>query len=108
VPRAIYDGSGSYAYTYNTLASTRYLENADFLRVRNITLGYTFPKKVVSKLTLQSLRLYATVNNLYCLTKYDGFDPEIAINPYYAYYRGYDTGSVPQSRSFIFGLNVSF
>lgn len=108
VPRAIYDGSGSSAYTYNTLASTRYLENADFLRIRNITLGYTFSKKLLTKMSLQNLRVYATVNNLHCFTKYDGFDPEIAINPYYAYYRGTDLGSVPQSRSFIFGLNVSF
>lgn len=108
VPRAIYDGSGSSAYTYNTLSSTRYLEDADFLRIRNITLGYTFPKALSSKVGIENLRLYATVNNLHCFTGYDGFDPEVAVNPQYAYYRGYDTGSVPQSRSFIFGLNVTF
>lgn len=108
VPRTIYDGPGSSAYTHNTLNSTRYLEDADFLRIRNITLGHTFSKSLVSKVGIQKLRLYATVNNLYCFTKYDGFDPEVAVNPQYAHYRGYDTGSVPQNRSFIFGLNVTF
>lgn len=108
VPRAIYNGSGSSAYNYNTLESTRFLEDAGFLRIRNITLGYTFPKGVLARTGIESLRLYATVNNLHCFTQYDGFDPEVAINPQYAYYRGYDTGSVPQSRSFIFGLNVTF
>lgn len=107
-PRAIYNGTGSSAYTYNTQTSTRFLEDADFLRIRNITLGYTLPKSIVSAIGIEKLRLYATVNNLYCFTKYDGFDPEVAVNPQYAYYRGYDTGSVPQTRSIIFGVNVNF
>lgn len=108
VPRAIYNGTGTMAYTYNTLSSTRYLENADYLRVRNITLGYTLPKSLTSKLGIQSLRLYGTAANLLCITGYDGFDPEVALNPSLAYYRGYDGGSVPQSRSFVFGLNLTF
>lgn len=107
-PRAIYDGTGSSAYSYNTQSSTRFLEDADFLRIRNITLGYTLPKGLLSLIGIEKVRIYATVNNLYCFTGYDGFDPEVAVNPQYAYYRGYDTGSVPQTRSFIFGLNVNF
>lgn len=109
VPRAIYAGAGSAAYSNNTMQyTTRYLEDADFIRIRNITLGFTLPRNVVKNLSIESLRLYLTVNNLYNFTKYDGFDPEIAVNPSYAYYRGYDTGSVPQTRSFIFGFNLTF
>ena len=48
------------------------------------------------------------MNNLYTFTAYDGFDPEVAMNPDRATYRGYDSGSVPHPRSFLFGMNLSF
>ena len=109
VPRAIYNGSGLQAYSNNTMNyTTRFLEDADFLRIRNITLGYTLPEKLVQKAKIQGLRVYGTINNLFNFTKYDGFDPEVVVNPTVAYYRGADLGSVPQSRSFVFGLNINF
>ena len=105
-PRAVASGT---AYENNTLDyTTRYLENADFLRIRNITLGYTLPTRITQKAGISRLRLYATASNLYTFTKYDGFDPEVTVYPNRATYRGYDMGSVPRLRSFVFGINVQF
>lgn len=83
------------------------VEDASFLKLSNVTLGYTFPKQQVAKLGLKNLRLYATGSNLLTWTKYSGFDPEVStmksgLTP------GVDFGAYPLSRSFIFGLNVAF
>lgn len=106
VPRAVAAGT---AYSNNTLDYTsRYLEDADFLRIRNITVGYTLPSVWTRPVGIERCRFYATVSNLYTFTKYDGFDPEVAMFPDQSTYRGYDAGSVPQLRSFVFGVNLSF
>lgn len=83
------------------------VEDGSFLRINNITLGYTFPKAMLKKIFVQNLRLYATANNLYTFTKYSGLDPEVStrgngMTP------GVDWGAYPKSRSFVFGLNVTF
>lgn len=105
-PRAIASGT---AFENNTLDYTsRYLENANFLRIRNVTLGYTLPKTTTQKIGINRLRLYATASNLYTFTSYDGFDPEVCLFPERTSYRGYDMGSTPRLRSFVFGINVQF
>jgi TonB-linked SusC/RagA family outer membrane protein len=104
-PRAVASG---YSYKNNTLESTRYLENNDFLRIRNLTIGYTLPEGITDKLEIQKVRFYVTAENLYTFTSYDGYDPEVAIFPNRTTYRGTDAGSVPQLRSFVFGVNVGF
>lgn len=105
-PRAIASGT---AFENNTLDyTTRYLENANFLRIRNITLGYTLPKALTQRIGISRLRVYGTASNLYTFTSYDGFDPEVCVFPDRATYRGYDMGSVPRLRSFVFGINVQF
>lgn len=105
-PRAVAYGA---AYENNiTNYTTRYLEDADYLKVRNVSLGYTLPASAVKQLGISRLRFYATVHNLYTFTSYDGFDPEVTLFPNRTTYRGYDSGSVPQLRSFIFGLNLTF
>ena len=83
------------------------VEDGSFLKLSNITLGYTFPKKMIAKTGLSSLRLYATGSNLLTWTKYTGFDPEVStmnsgLTP------GVDFGAYPRSRSYVFGINVSF
>ena len=83
------------------------IEDGSFLKLSNITLGYTFPKQIISKIGLTKLRLYATGNNLLTWTKYTGFDPEVStmssvLTP------GVDFGAYPKSRSFVFGVNVAF
>ena len=83
------------------------VEDASYLKLSNVTLGYTFPKNLIARVGLKNLRLYATGNNLLTWTKYSGFDPEVStmksgLTP------GVDFGAYPLSRSFIFGLNVAF
>ncbi len=83
------------------------VEDASFLKLTNVTIGYTFPKKMIKKIKLNSLRVYATGNNLLTWTPYTGFDPEVS-NMRSPLTPGVDFGAYPRSRSFIFGLNVSF
>ena len=83
------------------------IEDASFLKLSNVTLGYTFPKLLIAKMGLSNLRLYATGNNLLTWTGYSGYDPEVStmksgLTP------GVDFGAYPRSRSFIFGINVAF
>ena len=83
------------------------VEDASFLKLTNITLGYSFPKKLITKLGLSKLRLYATGYNLATWTPYSGFDPEVS-NMRSPLTPGVDFGAYPRSRSFIFGVNVAF
>lgn len=85
------------------------VENASFLRLNNVTIGYTLPKAWVQKAYLQNVRVYLTGYNLVCFTDYSGPDPEVdtsskknAMTP------GVDYASYPKSRSFVAGINVSF
>ncbi len=83
------------------------VEDASFLKLSNITLGYTFPKQLVRKFRLSKLRIYATGNNLLRWTPYTGFDPEVS-NMRSPLTPGVDFGAYPRSRSFIFGANIAF
>ncbi len=84
--------------------SNLFLEDASFIRCKNITVGYTLPKNILAKAHIHSLRLYANVSNAFVITKYTGMDPEVGSwNPLQA---GYDGGYYPQSRVFTFGVNV--
>jgi TonB-dependent starch-binding outer membrane protein SusC len=81
-----------------------YLEDASFIRCKNITVGYSLPQRILTKAHIYSLRVYANVSNAFILTKYTGMDPEVGSwNPLQA---GYDDGYYPQSRVFTFGVNV--
>ncbi len=84
----------------NTASSTRFLEDASYLRLKNLQIGYTFPAKWTQKFRCSRLRLYATASNLFTITKYKGYDPEVG--------GGVDYGNYPQSRTFTFGLNANF
>jgi len=90
------DANGNFA------ASDFYVEDGSYLRIRNVTLGYSLPKSIASKLKTGSVRIYATANNLFTITKYSGFDPEIGMDN-----NGVDVGRYPQARSFILGLSVN-
>ncbi|MEG1402184.1 TonB-dependent receptor [Bacteroides sp.] len=83
------------------------VEDASYLKLSNITLGYNFPKRFVKKASIQSLRLYATASNLFTLTKYTGLDPEVSTRGY-GLTPGVDFGAYPRSRSFVFGINLAF
>ena len=84
--------------------SNLFLEDASFIRCKNITVGYNLPQNVLAKMHIYSLRLYANVSNAFIITKYTGMDPEVGgWNPLEV---GYDGGYYPQSRVFSFGVNV--
>ena len=111
-PRFVYGSSvaqGSLAATHNTQASTsRWLQDGSFLRIKSVIVGYTLPTKISRKINLDRIRVYANIQNLYTFTKYDGYDPEIEHNPAATAERSVDFMTVPQLRSFTFGLNLSF
>ena len=86
---------------------SRYIEDGSYLRLKNITLGYTFPSQWMSKAKISKLRIYATGANLFCLTKYSGYDPEVSWKSS-ALMPGVDYGSYPKSRAFTMGLEISF
>ncbi|WP_422359638.1 SusC/RagA family TonB-linked outer membrane protein [Reichenbachiella sp.] len=90
----------------NTRAfSDYYLEDGSYLRIRNITLGYSLPQSLLNgKLT--SVRVYATAQNPFTFTKYEGYDPEIGGDGIYT--RGVDVGNYPITRNFLLGLQVKF
>lgn len=99
---AIYDNESGDTYIHSWA-----VEDGSFLKLSNVTLGYTFPKKMIRKAGLSNLRLYATGSNLFTWTKYSGFDPEVStmgngLTP------GVDFGAYPRSRSFVFGINLAF
>lgn len=99
---AVYDNEIGDTYIHSWA-----VEDGSYLKLSNITLGYTFPRKMLSKIGISKLRLYATGSNLLTWTKYTGFDPEVStmgsgLTP------GVDFGAYPKSRSFVFGINLAF
>ena len=88
----------------NLTMSEWYIENGSYVRLKNVTLGYTFPKQWVQKLTVQNLRLFVAAQNLFTITSYSGLDPELGnSNPAFM---GIDMGWYPQARSFMVGLSL--
>ena len=92
--------------TSNKLFSDFFVEDASFLRIQNIQLGYTLPSEIVSKAGISKFRLYASVNNAFTFTKYKGFDP--AATSGNAIGGGIDPGFYPVTRQYLLGLNISF
>ena len=91
--------------TNNKLFSDFFVEDGSFLRMQNIQVGYNFSPELLEKIGLTKLRLYTTVNNVFTLTKYSGYDPSINDGAIGA---GIDSGNYPSARQFILGLNVTF
>lgn len=86
---------------------SRFIEDGSFLRLKNITLGYTFPNKWTRKAYINRLRVYGTAQNLFCLTKYSGYDPEVNMKSS-PLMPGFDWGAYPKSKVFTFGVEVQF
>lgn len=83
-----------------------YIEDGSYLRLKNLTIGYTVPANLSQKAKIAKLRLFASASNLLTFTKYSGFDPEIGAKS--ALDMGIDRNIYPQSRTFMFGVNLSF
>ena len=92
--------------SYDSVASSTFVEKGDFIKLKSLTFGYTFPSKWMEKAHVSSLRAFLSVKNVFTITGYSGNDPEMAVsNPLRP---GLDAGAYPGKREFIFGLNVSF
>ena len=106
---AIYPKVGQNATNDGNLRpSSRYVEDGDYLRVRNVTLGYTFNDNFLNGGFVKNLRFYFTAQNLLTITDYQGYDPEVSASGSFLFGRGVDTGQFPQPRTFLFGIQAGF
>ncbi|MET0574107.1 MAG: TonB-dependent receptor [Pedobacter agri] len=92
----------------NSLTSSRFVEDASYLRLKTATLSYSFGQSVLEKLRMSKITLFATGYNLLTFTKYSGLDPEVNVSSANGPNMGVDFGTYPQSRSILFGVNVGF
>ena len=94
----------------NHRISDRYVEDGSYLRLKNITLGYTVPKKWINKVGIENVRVYCNIQNLLTITGYDGYDPEVGASTADSngYVYGLDNGRYPSPTVYSFGLNMSF
>lgn len=103
-----------FAGEQNVKVSSRYVEDGSYVRLKSLTLGYTLPSNLVSKLSMSKVHFYLTAENLLTWTKYSGLDPEVSVygrnddNSLKNIAPGIDYGTYPQTRDIIFGLNLSF
>ena len=93
---------------YDSYPDSHWMQDGSFIRGQNFVLGYTFDKNVLQKIRLQDLRVYVSAQNLFCITKYNGYDPEVSTYENNAFGQGIDDFSEPKARTFTFGLNVKF
>lgn len=103
IPRPI--GSTS---NYNVEISDRYVEDGSYLRIQNLTLGYTLPQSLVSKAKISRLKVYGSVQNLFTFTNYSGYDPEIGSFNQNVLLSGIDNGRYPSPRIYSLGINLEF
>ena len=102
-PRFVFDSANE-----NYRVSDLWVEDASFLRARNIQLGYTLPAKLTQKIKISRLRFYAQAENAFTLTRYTGCDPEVTGGNGFGSDAGIDRGVYPQARTITFGLNLNF
>ena len=103
-----------YALPYSEygICTSDFIEDASYLRLNTLTIGYTIPRKVLDAIKIQNARIYATAGNLFCMSGYSGLDPDVNTNTN-AGGDGfptlfYDYQSYPKSRSYTFGINITF
>ena len=92
----------------NDRISDRYIEDGSYVRLKNISLGYTFDSKLIKKIGLENLRIYANIQNVCTITGYKGYDPEIGISTSGNNVYGFDNGRYPSPTTYSFGLNLTF
>ena len=102
IPRAVVGN------TDNSRISTRFVEDGSYLRFKAITLSYNLPAPILETLHLSTLKLYATGENLFTITDYSGFDPEVNAFGGSNTVQGVDFGTYPQTRNIIVGANLTF
>lgn len=104
--------NAKYALPYyeNAVVLSNWVEDASFLRLNTLTIGYTLPKMVMKKIGIQNLRVYATAGNLFCINGYSGLDPEVNTKESNDGFPtlGYDYNTYPRAKTFTFGVNIDF
>jgi hypothetical protein len=102
IPRAVNgDPNG------NARASDRFLEDGSYLRIKNLSIGYTLPASIFGG-AVKKFRVYVSSQNLLTLTKYTGYDPEVGSRNYNTLTNGVDYGQFPQARTFLGGVQIGF
>ncbi len=101
-------GTGGDNSSINNVPSSVWIENGSFLKLKNVSIGYTLPASLLNRFSISRIRIYVSSQNLFTITKYTGLDPEIGIQGGNATQNGVDNGTYPSSRYFTFGLNVTF
>jgi hypothetical protein len=94
--------------TNGFIPSSYVIEDGSYLRIGNLTLGYTLPVQLTQKAKISSFRIYATATNLATITGYSGFDPDVNARRGTPLTPGVDYGSYPRGRTIVFGFNVTF
>lgn len=92
----------------NAFAHSWAVEDGTYLRINNVTVGYSIPQKLVKKVKLSSFRVFGTVNNLYNFTNYTGYDPDVTSRQSDPLTPGVDYGAFPRSRTWVMGINLTF
>lgn len=100
--------ASSGASTSNYRFSDKFVEDGSFLRIQNISFGYNLPRKVISKMGLQNLKVYMNLQNVHTFTKYSGYDPEVGSSNQSVGLTGIDNARYPSPRIYTFGMNVTF
>ncbi|WP_052346330.1 SusC/RagA family TonB-linked outer membrane protein [Hymenobacter swuensis] len=103
IPRAVFGDPNN-----NGRFSSRWIEDGSYVRLKNLTLGYTLPASLINKARFSGLRVYVSGQNLLTWTDYSGYDPEVSADPFSATSSGRDFGVYPQARTYTVGLNASF
>jgi TonB-linked SusC/RagA family outer membrane protein len=93
-------------FSTSNVGSSFYVEDGSYLRLQNVTLGYTLPPALLQKWNLERLRVFASANNLFTITKYEGLDPAVGGDADLTF--GIDVGNYPVTKGYTFGLNLSF
>ncbi|HEY4327384.1 MAG TPA: TonB-dependent receptor [Mucilaginibacter sp.] len=91
----------------SNVASSAYIQNGSYLKLKNLSVGYTLPTDLMRKISLTKVRVYVSTQNLFTITSYKGLDPEIGVQGGNATQNGLDTGIYPSSRYYTIGLNVT-
>jgi hypothetical protein len=105
------DAEWPVAYMEQNVVNDAFIEDASYLRLSNVTVGYTLPKKLTQKAKIERFRLYFTAGNVFTLTGYSGLDPDVNVNPSSnSNYPtpGLDYGAYMRPKTFTFGINLEF
>ncbi len=101
IPRAVYGDPNT-----NTRTSDRFLDDGSYLRMKNLNLGFNIPSDIANKIHVRKIRVFAAAQNLFTVTKYRGFDPEVSTFNSTATSQGTDFLTAPQAKTFTFGVNL--